>query len=106
MAGTPLPARARMTCVPAQPGGPTAIVIPVPAAEPAVRHWRDRHDPSARQDMPAHITLLYPFRPESKITTEVTCQRLPMLACKSAFDMVLAGCARFADLLLYLATQT
>src|SRR6266511_3958127 len=105
MAGTPLPSGARMTCVPAQPGGPTAIVIPVPAAEPAVRHWRDRHDPSARQDMPAHITVLYPFLPDAKITTEVTGRLLRLFAGQSAFDIVLAGCARFPGLVLYLDPQ-
>lgn len=39
----------------------SALIVPVPEAEPVVRAWRDQHDPSARLGVPAHITVLYPF---------------------------------------------
>ena len=39
----------------------SALVILVPEAEPLVRPFRDRFDPSAALGDPAHITLLYPF---------------------------------------------
>ena len=40
----------------------TALVLPVPEAEPIVSRLRAEHDRSAAAGMPAHITVLYPFR--------------------------------------------
>lgn len=40
-------------------------MLPVPEAEPLVGRWRLEHDPTARSGVPAHITLLSPFRPAS-----------------------------------------
>ena len=45
----------------------SALLIPVPAAEPAVRAWRGQFDPSAAAGVPAHITLLVPFMPREDI---------------------------------------
>lgn len=45
-----------------QRGGRTAIIVPVPEAEWLVRSWRHDHDNSAQHGVPAHITLLFPFR--------------------------------------------
>ena len=40
----------------------SALVVLVPEAEAAAKPFRDRYDPSAAAGMPAHITLLYPFK--------------------------------------------
>jgi len=40
----------------------TALVLVIPEAEPVVGEYRARHDPSAADGMPAHVTVLYPFR--------------------------------------------
>src|SRR5207244_1669310 len=42
--------------------GESALVVLVPEAEAAVKPFRDWYDPSAAAGMPAHITLLYPFK--------------------------------------------
>ncbi|MCD9879473.1 2'-5' RNA ligase family protein [Streptomyces guryensis] len=47
--------------------GQTALVVPVPEAEPLVRPWRDRFDPAARAGVPAHVTVLFPFLPASVV---------------------------------------
>jgi hypothetical protein len=91
--------------MPAQPEGPTAIVIPLPEAEPVVRHWRERYDPSAAQGMPAHVTVLYPFLPEREITGETRRKLIRLFAGHTRFNIVLAGCARFPGGVLYLAPQ-
>jgi hypothetical protein len=39
------------------------LVLPVPEAEPLVARWRMEHDPPAPFGIPAHIALLFPFRP-------------------------------------------
>jgi hypothetical protein len=48
----------------------SGVVIEVPAAEPFVERWRQRHDPAAGTGVPAHITLLYPFIPPGDLTQE------------------------------------
>ncbi len=47
------------------------MVIDVGAAENLVGHWRRRHDAVASRGMPAHITILFPFRAPDAITQEV-----------------------------------
>jgi 2'-5' RNA ligase len=40
----------------------TALVVLVPEAEAVAKPFRDQYDASAAAGMPAHITLLYPFK--------------------------------------------
>src|SRR5882757_7101390 len=40
----------------------SALVVLVPEAEAVAKPFRDRYDPSAAAGMPAHITLLFPFK--------------------------------------------
>ncbi len=53
----------------------TAILLCVPAAEPLVREWRLKGDPSASHGVPAHVTLLCPFLPAAQID-EGVCEEL------------------------------
>src|SRR5207245_2004188 len=50
--------------------GDTGLVLLVPEADAAVGLWRTVHDPSAREGMPAHITVLYPFIPTADLDAE------------------------------------
>ncbi len=45
----------------------SALVVEVAAAESLVGHWRRRHDVAAGRGMPAHITVLFPFRAPAAI---------------------------------------
>ena len=45
----------------------STLAILVPEAEGLVRSFRDRYDPAAKFGMPAHITLLYPFKSPDEI---------------------------------------
>jgi hypothetical protein len=77
--------------------GSTGIVVLVPAAEPLVERWRLRYDLPASQGMPAHITLLYPFLPESRIDDGVL-ERLRLLFARSApIDLEVRRTARFPE---------
>ena len=49
----------------------TALVILVPEAERVVGVYRGRYDPSAADGIPPHITILYPFLAEEKLTDQV-----------------------------------
>ena len=85
--------------------GETAIAIPVPGAEPVAGPWRVRFDPaSVEAGVPAHITLLYPFRPAAAID-EAEMERLAaFFAARPASDVTLAGLCGFRGV-LYLAPE-
>ncbi|MGZ6791633.1 MAG: 2'-5' RNA ligase family protein [Mycobacteriales bacterium] len=42
----------------------SALLLPVPEAEPLVADLRTEGDPSAARGVPAHVTLLFPFVPD------------------------------------------
>ena len=57
------------------PGGQTALVVLVPEADAAIGHHRLRHDANAARGVPAHVTVLYPFRsPLDAATAEQAAQ--------------------------------
>jgi hypothetical protein len=45
----------------------SALLVLVPEAEIVVRSFRDKYDPSAAYGCPAHVGLLYPFKPPDEI---------------------------------------
>jgi 2'-5' RNA ligase superfamily len=47
--------------------GESALVVLVPEAEALARPFRDKYEPSAAAGVPAHITLLYPFKAPDEI---------------------------------------
>lgn len=40
----------------------SVILIPVPSATSIVKKWREKYDPAALRGIPAHITILFPFK--------------------------------------------
>ncbi|HJU18248.1 MAG TPA: 2'-5' RNA ligase family protein [Stellaceae bacterium] len=83
----------------------SALVILVPEAEFLVRPFRDRYDPSAAVGMPAHITLLYPFKPPDRIEDDA-CETLRRCFSGFApFRFSVAEVRTFADAVLYLAPE-
>jgi len=82
--------------------GQTALVVPVPEAEPSVRSWRDRFDPAARAGVPAHVTVVFPFLPAALVDAG-TCAALDeVFGRHPAFDVRFEDCGRFPGV-LYLA---
>jgi hypothetical protein len=49
----------------------SALIVPIPAAEELVGSFRSCFDPSASWGIPAHVTVLYPFKPPSQIDSVV-----------------------------------
>jgi 2'-5' RNA ligase len=80
----------------------SALVALVPEAEDLVQPFRDRHDPSAALGVPAHITLLYPFKPPQQIDDAVLGQLRAGFANFAPIAFALASIRRFPDV-LYLA---
>ena len=82
--------------------GQTALVVPVPEAEPVVRASRERYDPAARAGVPAHVTVLFPFL-DASLVDDGTCSTLgEILGRHPSFDVRFEECGRFPGV-LYLA---
>jgi 2'-5' RNA ligase len=77
----------------------TALVLTVPEADPLVGHWRERLDPSAAAGMPAHVTLIYPFRESAAIGTGTEAALAGICAATRAFDLTFNAVKRFPGVL-------
>jgi 2'-5' RNA ligase len=75
----------------------SALGIFVPEAEALVKPFRDRYDPSAAAGVPAHITLLYPFKPPNEIDAVVLDNLRRCFAGFAPFEFRLASIRRFPD---------
>jgi 2'-5' RNA ligase len=84
--------------------GESAVVVPVPAAEPLVSRRRERLDPSAAAGMPAHITLLYPFLPEQSLNQDALNDLRKLCAGFKPLEVTFKTTARFPDV-VYLAPE-
>ncbi|GAA3469626.1 2'-5' RNA ligase family protein [Nonomuraea roseola] len=84
--------------------GETALVVNVPAAEPVVGRWRERHDPSAAYGVGAHVTVLYPFLTLGRIDAGVRGELSRLFAARRAFDVTFRATGRFPGV-LYLAPE-
>ncbi|HVZ38144.1 MAG TPA: 2'-5' RNA ligase family protein [Candidatus Kapabacteria bacterium] len=82
----------------------SALVVLVPEAEGLVRSFRDRHDPAAAAGVPAHITILYPFKEPRELTPEVLRDLADLFAHVPGFDVSLRECRHFPGV-LYLAPE-
>jgi 2'-5' RNA ligase len=80
----------------------SALVVMVPEAEPLVRPFRARHDPSAAAGVPAHITLLYPFLAPDAVDARVRDGLRALFSGFAPISFALASIRRFPDV-LYLA---
>jgi hypothetical protein len=79
----------------------TALVVLVPEADALVADHRARHDPAAAAGVPAHVTVLYPFR---SVIDDTTAGQVARIAADvPAFDVAFATLARFPGEVVYLA---
>ena len=77
----------------------SALVILIPEVEVLVESFRNRYDPSAALGVPAHVTVLYPFKPPRELTAEVI-QSLERLFAKfPGFDASFRELGRFSGVL-------
>jgi len=85
----------------------SALVFLVPEAEALVQAFREQHDPAAAAGMPAHITLLYPFKPPDAIDPGVHDGLRQCLAGFAPFRFTLAEVRRFESpvAVLYLVPE-
>src|SRR3954470_10711131 len=80
----------------------TALICRVPEAERYIARYRERYDPSARRNVPAHVTILYPFVPLAQIDADVVARLREIAAGVRCFEYRLAQTRRF-PVAIYLA---
>ncbi|MFE3637766.1 2'-5' RNA ligase family protein [Streptomyces sp. NPDC059168] len=85
--------------------GQSGLIVRVPEAEPLVRAWRDRFDPSAGAGVPAHVTVLFPFLDTSLIDEGVCAAVGEVLGRHQSFEARFDHCGRFPGV-LYVATES
>jgi len=83
----------------------SAILIPVPAVDAVVGHWRHEHDPVAVAGVPAHITLIVPWLPPDEITASDLLELDEELGDIKAFDFELAHVDWFGRRVLWVAPE-
>jgi 2'-5' RNA ligase len=85
----------------------SALLIPVPAAEPLVGAARLGHDPVAAAGVPSHITLIVPWIEPARLNTdgEVVPALIETLDDVKCFDFELTAVRWFADRVLWLSPE-
>jgi hypothetical protein len=72
----------------------TALIVPVPEAEPQVGELRLAHDGSAQRGVPAHVTILFPFLDSADVDEAAVAD---LISGFPAFDFELDRVERFPD---------
>jgi 2'-5' RNA ligase len=80
----------------------TALICRTPEAERYIAHYRQRFDPSARRNVPAHVTILYPFMAPTLVDDGVIAALQGVADSVPCFDYRMAKTERF-PVALYLA---
>jgi hypothetical protein len=89
----------------ATPDWETALLLPMPAAEPAVGQHRARLDEAARDGVPAHITVLYPFMPPAGIDEALLASLGGLFAGFAAFGLTLDKVGWFGENVVWLGPR-
>jgi 2'-5' RNA ligase len=74
----------------------TALICRVPEAERYIAHYRQRFDPSARRNVPAHVTILYPFMDPPLIDAATLATLRGIAQSVPSFNYRMATTQRFA----------
>jgi hypothetical protein len=72
----------------------TALIVPVPEAEPQIGELRLAHDSSAARGVPAHVTILFPFLDTADLDEAAVADLISEFP---AFDFKLDRVERFPD---------
>jgi 2'-5' RNA ligase len=83
----------------------SALIIPIPDAEPAVAHHRATLDTAHTWGIPAHITVLYPFLPPTAITPQVITTLHTTIAAHPRTAITLTRTGWFGDTVVWLAPE-
>ncbi len=82
----------------------TALICNIPEIEAHIARYRERYDPSARRNVPAHVTVLYPFMPPDELGADVVARLREIVRAVPCFSYRLARTRRF-PVALYLEPE-
>lgn len=82
----------------------TALICRIPEIEAHIARYRERYDPSARRNVPAHVTVLYPFMPPADVDDGVLARLHDIVRAVPCFSYRLAQTRRF-PVALYIAPE-
>lgn len=95
-----------MAVVSPDPGSAqSAVVVPVPEAEPVAGRFRAQLDPAATWGVPARVTILYPFVPPDAITSAEIERAAAAVHSVRAFSCEFARTGWFGDDVVWLAPE-
>jgi 2'-5' RNA ligase len=80
----------------------SALVVLVPEAAPLVEEFRKQHDPAAQLDLPAHVTILYPFKRPGAVTADVLATLSELFSSFPGFEISFKTTASFPEALCLL----
>jgi 2'-5' RNA ligase len=83
----------------------SAVLVPVPEAEPVVGRFRARLDRAAGWGVPAHVTVLFPFVPPDEITGTVIEVVAAAVASVRTFGCEFARICWFGEDVVWLAPE-
>jgi 2'-5' RNA ligase len=83
----------------------SALIVAVPEVEAAVGPWRASLDRAAGWGVPAHVTVLYPFRPPAAIDDGVLAALREVIAAVPRFEVTFADVAWFGRTVVWLAPR-
>jgi 2'-5' RNA ligase len=77
----------------------SALVVLVPEAESLVKSFHDRYDPMAAVVIPAHVTVLSPFKPPDELTGNVIAILQDLISSVPSFNISFQELQTFPDTL-------
>ncbi len=77
----------------------SALVVLIPEVESLVKSFRVQYDPSAALGIPAHVTILYPFKSPDELTTDVIGSLHDLVSKRPCFNVIFKGVKAFPDTL-------
>lgn len=83
----------------------SVILVPVPKAEFLVQSLRIKYDPSATQGIPAHITILFPFKNPEMIDREILADLKKAFKKVRRFSFILDKISTFPDVVFLEPSQ-
>jgi hypothetical protein len=92
-----------MPDAPSPARGDSALLVPIPEAEPLVADLRIRHDPAAAQGIPAHVTVLFPFVAAAQVDGWVHDALTQLFGRMAGFAYRFERADRFDDTTVFLA---
>ncbi len=75
----------------------SAVIAPIPAAQPTIGQLHALHTPAGRAGMPTHVTLLTPFVDPDHLAGEPLALLRDVLSAFTRFSVSFRRLARFAD---------